>query len=168
LISTSVISNAGVLRRNVLTMKQLPVAVSCVVLISILIGCRNSHDQESFYPFLADAKKDGAMTHGWIPDDFLPRSSRAIHEVHDLSPSLEWCTFEFAPTDSQNLLGNLRRVDALPPSVSHVPNPGMSWWPYVLMGQLDVEKIHKAGFDLYVIERPATSVTTTVWLFAID
>src|SRR5260370_38275753 len=107
MIWTSVISNAGVLRRNVLHMKQLPVAVSCGVLISILIGCRNSHDQESFYPFLADAKKHGAMTHGWLPDDFLPRSSQAIHQVHDLSPSLEWWTLEFAPTHAQHLLRNL-------------------------------------------------------------
>jgi hypothetical protein len=82
--------------------------------------------------------------------------------------STEWCAFEFVTTDSQNLLRNLKRVDVPPPSVSHVPSPGVSWWPSVLKGNLDAEKIHKAGFDLFVVERPATSVTTAVWLFAID
>jgi len=37
-----------------------------------------------------------------------------------------------------------------------------------LKGNLDVEKIHKAGFELYVVEIPATSVNTDVFLFAID
>jgi len=38
----------------------------------------------------------------------------------------------------------------------------------MLKGNLDVEKIHKAGFELYVAEVPATSVNTDVLLFAID
>jgi hypothetical protein len=76
--------------------------------------------------------------------------------------------FEFVPTDSQNLLTNLKRIDVLPQSVRHVPSPGVSWWPSVLVGDLDVGKIHKAGFELYFVERPATSVTIAVWLFAID
>lgn len=38
----------------------------------------------------------------------------------------------------------------------------------MLKGNLDVEKIRRAGFDLYVVERPATSVTTEIFLFAID
>jgi hypothetical protein len=137
------------------------------VLSCALVGC-HSDRTESFYPSLAEANKDGAITRGWIPDEFIPRSSRAIHEIHDLSPSTEWCAFEFVPTDSQDLLRNVKRVDVLPPSLRHVPSPGVSWWPSVLVGNLDVEKIHKAGFDLYVVERPATSVTTEVWLFAID
>jgi hypothetical protein len=31
-----------------------------------------------------------------------------------------------------------------------------------------VEKIHKEGFDLYVVERPADSVNIGVYLFALD
>jgi hypothetical protein len=36
------------------------------------------------------------------------------------------------------------------------------------VGTLDVQTIHKGGFDLYAAERPSTSVTTAVYLFAID
>jgi hypothetical protein len=142
-------------------------ALCGVVLICVFITFHRDR-QESFYPSLADADKDGAITRGWIPDDLLPSSSRAIHEIHDLSPSTEWCAFEFVPTDSQNLLRNLKRVDVLPASIERVPNPGVSWWPSILVGNLDAGKIHKAGFDLFMLERPATSVTTAVWLFAID
>ena len=142
-------------------------AVLFTGLTPYLLGCGRDL-RESFYPSLADADKAEASAPSWIPDDLLPGSSRAIHEVHEISPSTEWCAFEFLPTDSQGLRKNLKSVDALPPSVRHVPGPGVSWWPAVLKGNLDVEKIHKAGVELYVVEIPATSVTTDVLLFAID
>jgi hypothetical protein len=63
---------------------------------------------------------------------------------------------------------NLKSVDALAPSVRRVPIPDVSWWPAVLEGNLDVGKIHRAGFDLYVNERPAKSVETGIYLFAVD
>jgi hypothetical protein len=116
---------------------------------------------------LADAQKDGAIDRGWIPD-FLPESSRAIHEVHDISPLTTWCTFEFLPSDSQGLRKSLKGVNAPTPSVSRVPNPGKSWWPAVLQGNLDIQKIHGMGFELYVIVAPDTPSSTEVLLFAID
>jgi hypothetical protein len=132
------------------------------------ITAKYSDRYESFYPSLAEADKDGAITRGWVPDELLPRSSRSIHERHDLSHSTEWCAFEFLSTDSQHLLGNLTQVDVPPQRVRHVPSPDVSWWPSVLVGNLDVQRIKKAGFDLYALERPSTSVTTAVYLFAID
>ena len=142
-------------------------AVLCVGLTPYLLGCGGDR-RESFYPSIADVDKAEASARSWIPNDLLPGSSRAIHEVHEISPSTEWCAFEFLPTDSQGLRKKLKSVDALPPSVRRVPNPGVSWWPAVLKGNLDVEKIHRVGFELYVIETPSTSVTTDVLLFAID
>lgn len=147
--------------------KSLSVAVLCAGLISALVACHGDR-QESFYPSLAAADKDGAITRGWIPDDLLPTHSRDIHEIHELSPSTEWCAFEFPAADSDSLEKSLQSVDVLPPAVRRVPNPGVSWWPPVLTGTLDTEAIHKAGLHLYAIERPATSVTSDVLLFAID
>lgn len=139
----------------------------CLGFASILIASCGDRN-ESFYPSLTDADKAGAITRGWIPADLIPASSRAIHETHELSPSTEWCAFEFSPADSQGFRKNLKSIDMLPPSVSHVPSPGASWWPVVLRGNLEVEKIHKAGFELYVAERPANSVNMDILLFAVD
>jgi hypothetical protein len=133
---------------------------------SFLAGCGDR--EESFYPNLSDADKAGAITRGWVPDNILPASSRTIHVVGELSPSREWCSFEFLPTDSHKLSRNLKVVDALPPSVKHIPSPNVSWWPSVLKGNLDVTEIRKAGFQLYIVEEPETSVTTEIFLFAID
>jgi hypothetical protein len=143
-----------------------PIVALCIALISALFACGDRF--ESSYPSLADADKHGAITRGWVPDDLLPPSSRAIHVVGELSPSTEWCAFDFLSADSQVLRKNLKSIDALPPSVRHMPTPGVSWWPAVLKGDLSVEKIHSAGFELYIVERPETSVTTTIYLFAID
>jgi hypothetical protein len=127
-----------------------------------------SDHYESFYPSLAEAGKDGAITRGWVPDDLLPNSSRAIREVHDLSPSREWCAFEFDPADSQRLRKNLKSVEVIPAPVRRVPDPHVSWWPSTLKGNLDAGAIHKEKLDLYAVERPETSVTTEIFLFAID
>lgn len=139
-----------------------------VAIICVFIATFYSDRQESFYRSLAEADKDGAVTRGWIPDDLLPSSSRVIHEVHDLSPSTEWCAFEFDPTDPQRLSKRLKSVDVIPAPVRRVPNPDVSWWPRMLTGHLDVGTIHKEKFELYVVERPETSVTSEILLFAID
>jgi hypothetical protein len=154
--------------------KPLAVAVGVVVLLIVAwvvaarLAASLSDRYESFYPSLVEAEKDGAITRGWIPDDLLPSSSRAIHELHDLSPSREWCAFEFANDDSQRLRKNLKSIDVLPPSVRRVRNPDVSWWPSVLKGNLDITRIRGGGFDLYEVDRPANSVMTDVLLFAVD
>lgn len=135
--------------------------------LSFAVAACHSDRRESFYPSLADAKKDGAIDRGWIPD-FLPESSRAIHEVHEISPSTGWCAFDFLASDSQALRNSLKSVNELPVSVRHVPSLGESWWPTVLEGNLDIERIHNAGFNLYVFVKPETSVTTDTLLFAIN
>src|SRR5260370_27284334 len=130
-------------------------------------GCSGDR-RESFCSSLSDADKDGAITRGWIPDDVLPRSSHAIREIHELSPSRQRCSFEFLRAEWQTPKSDFKSVDSLPPSLTHVRSPGFSWWPAVLRGYLDVGKIQGEGLKLYVVERPSTSVTTDVLLFAID
>jgi hypothetical protein len=138
----------------------------CFVLVSILLGCGGDR-RESFYPSLADANKDGAITRGWIPE-FLPSSSRDIHELHEISPSTEWCAFQFAPADSGTLRKNVQSAEALPQAVRDVPSANVSWWPAMLTGVVDVQQLHKAGFEVYTVLRPETSVTKEVMLFAVD
>jgi hypothetical protein len=154
--------------------KSLALTVGIVLLVIVgwvvvaRLAASHSDRYESFYPSLSEAHKDGAITRGWIPDDLLPSSSRGIHEVHDLSPSMEWCAFEFDPADSQRLRKNLKSVDVIPAPVRRIPNPDVAWWPRVLKGNLDMETIHNEKFQLYAVERPGTSITTEILLFAID
>ena len=155
-----------ILRNRPICPKAILLAVLCVGFACSLAACRGDH-RESVYASLSDADKDGAINRGWIPE-FLPSSSRAIHEVHGVSQPTEWCTFEFLASDSQGLRQNFKSVEVLPLSVRRVPSPGVSWWPTVLEGTLDTEKIRQTGFDLYVVEKPETSVTKSILLFAVD
>jgi hypothetical protein len=145
---------------------SLQITVFCAFIVVALVACQSS-PSESFYRSLAEADKDGAITRGRLPG-FLPESSTDIHEIHALSPSTEWCAFRFLPSDSEALRKRLDRAQTLPPPVKTVPSPGVSWWPDVLTGNLDEKKISDAGFNLYVLSEPETSVTTEVSLFAID
>ena len=148
-------------RRMQLIGRTLSVLLACA-----LLGC-HSDRRESFYPSLSDAEKDGAIDRGWIPD-FLPESSRSIHELHDISPSTTWCAFEFVPTDVSRLKKQLEAGSRSLSSVTRVPNPRKSWWPSVLTGGLDAAKIHGAGFDVYVLVVPETASTNEALLFAVD
>lgn len=135
-------------------------SVLCAGLVSVLVACHGGRP-ESFYASLSDVRKAEASAQSWIPDDILPASSRTIHVAGELSPSKEWCAFEFLPTDSQSLLKNLKSFDALPPPVKYVRSPRVSWRPSVLEGNLDVEKIHSAGLQLFVVEDPRT---LSIWV----
>jgi hypothetical protein len=101
------------------TKKFLFASVLVSGLMSVLAAC-HSDRSEWFYASLADVRKAEAGAQSWIPDDILPASSRSIHVVGELSPSKEWCAFEFLPTDSQDLLESLKSLDALPPSVKDI------------------------------------------------
>src|SRR5437016_13581999 len=97
--------------------KPLAVTVGIVLLFLVVwvvvarLAASLNERYESFYLSLAEADKDGAITRGWIPDDLLPSSCLAIHEVHDLSPSSVRCSFVFA-TDHPDTLGmNLNSID---------------------------------------------------------
>ena len=139
----------------------------CAHVLTVLVGCRDDRSEWS-YASLTDVKKADAGAQSWLPDDLLPSSAHNIRIAGELSPSYEWGSFEFLPSDSQAVVKNLTSADVLPQSVKTVRNPHVSWWPSSLVGTLRVERIRAAGFQLFAVEKPANSVDTTVFLFALD
>ena len=59
-------------------MNRLLVAVVLGTVVVCLFFVFRRDLQESFYSSLVEAGKDGAITRGWIPDQFLPRDLRLI------------------------------------------------------------------------------------------
>jgi hypothetical protein len=141
--------------------------ILALVFIGFLIGCRAKHDHHSFYGTRSDAEKNGEFDRGWLPD-FLPQSSHAIHLAYDLSPSEEWCGFEFDPADAKELLKNVKPVAASPTLRERVRNPNLQWWPGFFEGNLDLQKMRSAGFALYSTKRSVSQVEDETLLFAID
>lgn len=141
--------------------------VAVVCLLAFFLFACSGEEPESFYQSLDGAEKDGAITRGWIPD-FLPESSTKIHELHHLEGGKTWCAFEFPPGDSERLRGHLKSAEGLPESLRQIRNPSVSWWPSILVGDVDADRVHRTGFDLYVVTAPDTRSSTEVLLFAID
>jgi hypothetical protein len=156
-----------VIRRKVLTVRLLTVALCCFVLLSAFVGCRNHHDTEAFYATRVEAEKSGEFSRGWLPD-FLPSSSRSIDLGYDLSPSQVWCAFDFDVADKDAFLSSVKSIDRLAPPITQVPSPHVKWWPKSLEGNLDAQKIRENGFALYSATRPATQVENETWIFAIN
>jgi len=49
--------------------------------ITLFLVAGGNKPRESSYHTLADARKDGAIDRGWIPN-YSPQTSRDIHEIH--------------------------------------------------------------------------------------
>ncbi len=139
----------------------------CLLLLATLAGCRSGHDTEAFYATRTDAEKKGEFERGWLPD-FLPASSHAIHVTYDLSPSRVWCAFDFDPGDAGKLLTSVKPTDSVPSPTAQVPSPRVKWWPKLLEGNLDAQKLRGAGLALYSTSRPVSQVANETLLFAID
>ena len=164
---TTVISNYGVFAGKVPIVKEFPAAFSVALVMLILIGCNTSHDHESFYAALANAKQAGEVQRGWIPT-FLPESSTTIHIAYDLSPSRVWCAFQFDPGDAGNLRNNLNPVEQFVPPPWGVRSPAVPWWPKLLEGSLNTQKVQGAGLKLYTVSRRLSEAQTETLLFAMD
>lgn len=108
-------------------------AVSGLIFSLAQVAC--SDLRESAYPSLADAKRAGAMTHGWLLE-FLPASSRDIQEIHSIDTSQTWCAFGFSPQDAQLLQANLAVIGPTAVAAVHVRTVGVAWWPRVLQWQI--------------------------------
>src|SRR5579871_2353477 len=144
-----------------------PPASVLVIWLVLAMGC-GERKVSWFYSSLAEAKtaKDGPRS--WVPEDLLPSSSRNIRIVGELSPSREWCSFDFSPGDGTIFEEHLNPVVTLPRSLSDVPSPNVAWWPAPLEGKLAVDKLHNSGYRLFMLERSASSASAAVALIAVD
>jgi hypothetical protein len=136
-------------------------AVCYVAMTCTFVSCSGDL-QESFHSSLANARRDGLIDRGWIPD-ILPESSQNIRELHDVSGGTTWCTFDFAPADWASFRQNLERGAVESPN--RVQRPQVSWWPPLLTGELDFDRIRRAGLELHALARPGNP---EVILFVID
>lgn len=136
-----------------------------VAAVVLLQACSERH--EMLYDSIADASKAGEVKRGWIPD-FLPISSRRIRIVYAAESTSTWCEFQFAPDDSGRFREHLKTVDRLPEAVRHVENPGLSWWPDSLRGDLDVERLRLHGFDVCLVTEPDVEQSRRVVVFVVD
>jgi hypothetical protein len=121
--------------------------ISILVLVSIASGgCSDRF--ESSYPSISDAKNDGAIERGWIPDS-LGGSVNDIWETHNLDTNEMWGKFRFpkgeAPLDAT-------KVEVISPEDAaklRFRDPDTTWWPNVLQPPIDSTELSKEGFKVF-------------------
>ena len=107
--------------------------IFAVILPVAIYGCIGplSEKPERQYATAEEARADGALERGWIPE-ILPRDAHAIREVHDIATNLTWGCFSTEHVEDVRAL--LVRMMAQRAQGPIGPQPresfrDFSWWP---------------------------------------
>jgi hypothetical protein len=111
-------------------------------------GCGDLDVVTAAYATRAEAEQAGAVERGWVPAA-VPAGAHDLREAHDLDTNRTWGLFSFAPTDAEALRAQLQ-PDAIAVSGLECDIPGrIEWWPVLLRGTLDADRIKAAGLQAY-------------------
>ena len=121
----------------------------CLFIISIAaIGCRNADVVTASYATLDEARREGAIERGWIPEG-LPPGTHDMREAHDLDSNRRWGLFSFPPEESDVLKRLLKADEKALSDVRIDAPPRIEWWPVLLRGALNSESIAATGLRAY-------------------
>ena len=81
---------------------------------------------EVAYPNRAAVEAHGAIRRGWIPD-WIPKSSRDLHEMHDLDTNKSMLVFQYDPKEQIQFGGACEAIS--PGSVPRAPFRA-GWWRF--------------------------------------
>jgi hypothetical protein len=111
-------------------------------------GCRDLDVVTASYATLAEAERAGAVARGWLPPG-LPAGTHDIREAHGVDTGRRWALFSFRGEDDAALKRVLQPGEtSLEGEVCDAP-ARLEWWPILLRGQLDAERIRATGLQTY-------------------
>jgi hypothetical protein len=124
-------------------------AISIVIAAtSGVLSCRNVDVVTSSYATFDEARAAGAMAPGRMPDK-LPSGSHDLREARDLDTQRRWGLFSFPSDQRDQLLALLAPEEiGLTGQTCDVP-ARIEWWPVLLRGSLDDERIRATGLRAY-------------------
>lgn len=127
-------------------MGRLPAAgFSCLLLFSS--ACRDLDVVTNTYTTMDEARQ--AVERGWIPS-ILPAGAHDIREAHDNAGARRWGLFSFREGDDAALRSRLGEEMSLSGVRADAP-PRIEWWPILLRGQLDGERLATTGLRGYPV-----------------
>jgi hypothetical protein len=117
----------------------------CVLLAGLCSSsCRNLEVVTASYASLEEARREGALAGGWVPEG-LPPGTRDIREAHDLDTNRRWGLFSYPPEEADALRRLVRQEEFPLAGVSCDVPARIEWWPVLLRGMLDPEAIRTTG-----------------------
>lgn len=121
-----------------------------VLLLAASVGsllasaCRDLDVVTASYATLAEAEAAGAVERGWVPQG-LPPGTHELREAHDLDSNRRWGLFSFPPAQSDALRSLLTPEEMSLAGVRCDIPRRIEWWPVLLRGTVDGERIRAAG-----------------------
>ncbi len=130
-------------------MRRVPTLAGLSCLLTVfLVGCRNVDVVTASYATLDEARREGAIERGWIPEGLPPRTYE-IREAHDLDSNRRWGLFSFQLEES-DVLRRLLKAEEFPlAGVRADAPPRIEWWPVLFRGALDPDAIAATGLRAY-------------------
>jgi hypothetical protein len=125
--------------------------ISLLFLVLGAIGadaCRDLEVVTASYATLAEARAAGAVQRGWVPEG-LPAGTHELREAHDLDSNRRWGLFSFPPAQSDALRSMLNSDEVNLTGVTCDIPRRIEWWPVLLRGALDGDRIRTAGLSAY-------------------
>jgi hypothetical protein len=121
-----------------------------LVLLAVLplAGCSDLDVVTASYNTLADARAAGAIESGRLPDG-LPPGATDLREAFNTDTNARWGLFNFPVAESSYLKAQLGQADIPLAGESCDPPRRIEWWPVLLRGRLDAERIAAAGLQAY-------------------
>jgi hypothetical protein len=121
--------------------------VVAIPLLLALAGCgRTVHT--ATYATMAEARSAGAIDRGWVPGS-IPASAYELRAAYALDRADRWGLFNFRAADAEALRSILEPEEvSLAGTVMDIP-PRIEWWPVLLRGRLDAERIKTTGLRAY-------------------
>ena len=121
-----------------------------LILLAALVtaaGCGSSVHTATFAN-AAEARDVGAMADGRVPD-ILPAAAFELRAAYDVDGPRRWGLFNFRPEQTAELRSMLTS-DPVPFAGLDVDiPPRIEWWPVILRGPLDGERIDATGLQAY-------------------
>lgn len=115
------------------------------LVLALILGACNA-PAETLYVDMAAAEAGGAVMRGWVPP-FLPRGATEIREAHEIETGETWGRFRLDDTERREFARTL--VPATVAQVGRVRSPRLGWWPEVLEGELNDERVRQAGYVVF-------------------
>jgi hypothetical protein len=117
-----------------------------ICLVGCLPACADIDVVTASYATLAEARQAGAVGR-WMPDG-LPPSTYDIREAHDVDTNRRWAAFSFPPAERTAMLELLGEEISLTGQSCNPPGR-IEWWPLLLRGVLDNDRIRSTGLRGY-------------------
>ena len=100
------------------------------------------------YGTMAEARAAGATDRGWVPAG-LPENVYELRAAYAVDGAARWGLFNFRAADADAVRA-LLQPDEISLSGTVMDIPGrIEWWPVILRGRLDAERIQTTGLRAY-------------------